>query len=245
MNSGLTGRLRNARIARIFKFKLSIFRQLSQPALSQVSNIIDENGINLVLDVGANVGQFGTDLRNAGFTGEIISFEPASSPFQDLVKRSQRDKLWTVFNFALGDSIREADLHIANNSGLSSSILEPNLHSIYFPTIIFDQTERIQISTLSNFVKNQNLTDRRILLKIDTQGYENLILQGATEIFDSVISTYLELSLVELYGEEATALSILNTLSNLGHEISDIQRGIQSKDGKLLQIDVLTIKSSR
>jgi len=245
MNLRLAGRFRNSRIARILKFKLSVCKQLFQPALSQVSSIIDKNGINLVLDVGANVGQFGTDLRNAGYNGQIISFEPASAPFQHLAKRSQKDKLWTVFNFALGDCIEEADLNIASNSGLSSSILEPNLHSIFFPTIIFNHSERIQISTLSTFIKNHHLADRKILLKIDAQGYENLILQGAIEIFDSVISTYLELSLVELYGGEASALLILNTLSNLGHEISDIQRGIESKNGKLLQIDVLTIKSSR
>jgi hypothetical protein len=85
--------------------------------------------------------------------------------------------------------------------------------------------------------------ERKILLKIDTQGYESLIIQGAIDIFDAVIATYLELSLVELYGGEDSALAILNTLSNLGHEISDIQRGVESRDGKLLQIDVLTLKS--
>jgi len=245
MNSKCSDRFRTLRIARILKFKLSILKQLSKPALNQIINSIRENGINLVIDVGANVGQFGTDLRNTGYKGKLISFEPASEPFLQLLKRSQKDALWSVFNLGVGNRIEEIDLHLASNSGLSSSILKPGLHSNFFPGIRFDRTEKIQITTLSNFIKDQKLQECRILLKVDAQGYEGLILEGALEIFDSVISTYLELSLVELYCGEVGALAILNTLSNLGHDISDIRRGIESKSRKLLQIDVLTTKRAR
>lgn len=245
MNSKLTGKFKTLRFARILKFKLSVLKQLFQPSLNHITNSITENGINLVLDVGANVGQFGTDLRNTGYRGKIISFEPASEPFLHLLKRSQKDTSWSVFNIGLGNRIEEIDLHIASNNGLSSSVLEPGLHTDFFPGIRFDRTEKIQISTLSNFIKEQNLQDCRILLKIDAQGYESLILEGALEIFDSVVSTYLELSLVELYRGEVGALAILNTLSALGHGLSDIRRGIESKNRKLLQIDVLTTKRAR
>lgn len=242
MKFKLNRAFRSSRIARILKFKLSVLKQLSKPKLIQITNVITDAQIDLVLDVGANVGQFGTDLRNAGYHGEILSFEPASAPFKQLLKNSHKDRLWTVFNLGFGEHMKEVNLHIANNSGLSSSILQPDLHSLYFPLIKFDITEKIQISTISNFIQERHLQNRRILLKIDTQGYENLILQGATEVFDSVFSTYIELSLVELYDGEASALSILNQLNTLGHEIFDIARGLESKSGRLLQIDVLTKK---
>lgn len=244
MNSKLATRFRTSRIARVLKFKASVLREISRPALAQLMENISSGEINLVIDVGANVGQFGIDLRNAGYRGEIFSFEPASSPFLQLQKKSEKDSLWTVFNLGLGNQVEEAVLNVATNSGLSSSILKPRLHAEFFPSIKFEKTEKIQVSTLSNIIRDRNLSDRRILLKIDAQGYESYILEGALEFFDSVVLAYVELSLVELYRGEVGALAILNTLSDLGHRISDINRGIESKNGKLLQIDVLTRKSS-
>ena len=119
------------------------------------------------------------------------------------------------------------------------------MHTKFFPEIEFNEVERIHICTLTDFINSQELENRRILLKIDAQGYEGLIIDGALDIFDSVICTFIELSIVQLYDGETTALSILNKLSGLGHEIVDISRGIESKFGNLLQIDVLTIKTSR
>jgi FkbM family methyltransferase len=244
MNSKLAARYRTSRIARILKFKVSVLRDFSRPALAKLSDNILTGEIDLVIDVGANVGQFGIDLRNAGYRGEIFSFEPATSPFRELQKKSEKDSLWTVFNLGLGNRNEEAVLNVATNSGLSSSILQPRLHTEFFPSIKFEEKEKIQVSSLSTIIKDKNLSNRRILLKIDAQGYESYIIEGAIEIFDSVVLTYIELSLVELYREEVGALAILNTLSDLGHRIIDIRRGIESKNGILLQIDVLTRKSS-
>jgi FkbM family methyltransferase len=238
----IAGRLRTFKLARCLRFQLSILKRLFKPSLGKLNDEITREGIDLVIDAGANVGQFATDLRSAGYQGLIISFEPASAPFSTLHKRAKRDPLWQVFNLGLGNLNGEAILHIASNSGLSSSILPPYMHSEFFPEIKFNEEEKIQISTLSSFIKSQELQSKRILLKIDAQGYEGLIIDGALEIFDSVFYTYLELSMVQLYKGESTALEILNKLSELGHEISDVNRGIESKLGKLLQIDVLTRK---
>jgi FkbM family methyltransferase len=49
-------------------------------------DFIENRGINLVLDVGANVGQFGLSLRNRGYAGQIMSFEPVSDAFNELKK---------------------------------------------------------------------------------------------------------------------------------------------------------------
>lgn len=234
------GRLRVSRIIRSAKSSKLVLKQLTRPALDSLSRCIANESIDLVIDVGANVGQFAIDLRVAGYKGEIYSFEPASLPFRNLLKNSSRDSLWSAFNFGFGDRNQVVDLNIASNHGLSSSILKPSLHASFFPSIDFNQKEKIQIFTLSKFIRDMNLEDRRILLKIDAQGAENMILQGAREVFDSVISTYLELSLVELYEGETGALAILNQLSEIGHEIWDVKRGIESKFGRLLQLDVVT-----
>ena len=64
-------------------------------------DFIENRGINLVLDVGANTGQFGRSLRNRGYAGRIISFEPVKEAFTALENAARGDDLWTTSNLAL------------------------------------------------------------------------------------------------------------------------------------------------
>ena len=57
--------------------------------------------------------------------------------------------------------------------------------------------------------------------------------------------SYLEVSLNPLYEGEITFLPILIELSKYGHEVIDIFRGIKSKNGRLLQVDILTKLSGK
>src|SRR6476659_2537452 len=66
-----------------------------------VNDYIANRNIDLVLDVGANVGQFATSLREKGYAGQIESFEPVSSVFQALADTARNDPRWNVHNMAL------------------------------------------------------------------------------------------------------------------------------------------------
>ena len=66
--------------------------------------------INCVLDVGANWGQFAYFLRQIGYRGRIISFEPVSSSYEKLQLRCANDPEWSAIRLALGD--REANLRV-------------------------------------------------------------------------------------------------------------------------------------
>src|ERR1019366_9602096 len=58
------------------------------------SRLIRTAGITCVIDIGANTGQYGRELRETGYTGRLISFEPLSTPFQVLAKRAAKDPSW-------------------------------------------------------------------------------------------------------------------------------------------------------
>jgi hypothetical protein len=72
------------------------------PYVNRVARLLDHRGITTVLDVGANVGQFARMIRGAGFTGDILSFEPLSVAYARLGRRSRRDDRWRAFNLAVG-----------------------------------------------------------------------------------------------------------------------------------------------
>src|SRR5258705_7865509 len=73
-------------------------------------------GINLVFDVGANIGQYGSELRSHGYAGRIISFEPLTSALGQLRDSAKDDSAWQIVPLALGDRNTRARINIAGNS---------------------------------------------------------------------------------------------------------------------------------
>ena len=86
-------------------------------------SLINYYKINKILDVGASIGLYGQTLRKLNFEGKILSFEPLSESYSNLIKNSKNDKNWEVYNYALGDQNSEIFINIAKNLD-SSSILE-------------------------------------------------------------------------------------------------------------------------
>src|SRR3954466_12945604 len=70
------------------------------PVGGHLEDLLGELGVTLVLDVGANVGEYGVLLRRLGYAGRIVSFEPVAANVEGL--RSRVDALWAVEHVALG-----------------------------------------------------------------------------------------------------------------------------------------------
>ena len=116
-----------------FELKRHIITQNQQLRLSKLMN---DQKINLVFDVGANSGQFGQELRENGYSSEIISFEPLSEPFEKLIETSKNDDKWHINKCAIGDIDGEIQVNIAGNSA-SSSIREMELWLCEFLALRF------------------------------------------------------------------------------------------------------------
>ncbi|MBC7633672.1 FkbM family methyltransferase, partial [Aeromicrobium sp.] len=83
-------------------------------------SVLAKQEVDLVLDVGASTGGYGTSLRSFGYTGQIVSFEPLAAAFAELSATVASDPLWTARNTALGAEPGEATINIASNSASSS-----------------------------------------------------------------------------------------------------------------------------
>lgn len=139
---------------------------------------LDDFGIDLVLDVGANVGQYGADLRGLGYTGRIASFEPMSKAFAVLDKVSKRDNLWDAHAFALGDVDTTQDLNISAN-GPSSSFLQLSADAGNADIdLSFVDRELVAVKRLDKVLPTIRNGAKRIFLKIDTQGFEKNVIDG-------------------------------------------------------------------
>jgi FkbM family methyltransferase len=168
--------------------------------LARLMAALRHSHIDLVIDVGANEGQFAKELRTGGYSGRIVSFEPLSAAHGRLLQESNRDSVWHVHQrCALGDRLGEIELNISGNS-VSSSIL-PMLasHSSVAPESAYLGHEATPLSTLDSVAPPYLEGAQAPFLKIDTQGYEWYVLDGALATLPKVRGIQIELSLVPLY----------------------------------------------
>jgi len=199
--------------------------------------------IDTVLDVGANVGQFASELRQGGFKGRIVSFEPLSEAYAILCKKAKNDSGWLIHSRgALGNQDGETTINVAGNS-VSSSILDMNKsHSSAAQESAYTGSETINIQKIDS-IADQYLSNNKTFLKIDTQGFESQILDGAVNTLPDIQGILLETSLIELYKGEVLWQDMINRLEKDGFTIWSIERGFtDSQNGRTLQCDVVFFK---
>ncbi len=167
----------------LHKFGLAVHRYVppTSPTESLVASL-RKFDIDLVLDLGANIGQFASDIRHWGYAGRIVSFDPLSLAHGELLQSSASDPLWDVYpRCALGGHIGEVEINIAGNSQSSSILSMLESHRSAAPELAYQGKEIVPIKTLDS-VAGQYLKDARAaFLKIDTQGFEWQVLDGARE----------------------------------------------------------------
>jgi FkbM family methyltransferase len=201
--------------------------------------------INLVLDIGANTGQFGIYLRNAGYKGRIISFEPLSSARTELLTSSRNDPLWDVApRAAIGSHDGQVEINVAKNSVSSSALNILEAHIAADPESQFIGKELVPLRRLDSIVFDYLDAGSRAFLKIDTQGYEDQVLKGATTLLGRIIGLQVELSLVPLYEGQQLFDDLSRRLRSLDFELWSIAPVfVDPKTGRLLQADVTFYRS--
>jgi FkbM family methyltransferase len=217
-----------------------------QAAAIQLVSVLRMFEIDLVLDVGANIGQFGSEIRYYGYTGRIVSFEPLSHAHSILVRTIVRDPKWEAYPpCALGDQNGETVINIAGNSQSSSILPMLETHRSAAPESAYEGKERVPIKTL-DIVAGDYLKDARApFLKIDTQGFEWQVLDGARETLPHIKGILMELSLVPLYEGQHSWRELIDRLEDEGFALWALRPGfIDQRQGRTLQVDGVFCRNS-
>lgn len=201
---------------------------------------LKENKIDYVLDIGANDGQFVKQLRYYGYKDDVISFEPLLNAHAKLKKDSLNDEKWHVYKpIAIGNKNGKNEINISKNS-VSSSILNINqIHIQNAPESFFIGKQPVEEKKLEDIFPELDINDKKIFLKIDTQGYEYQVLDGAKNILNKIDGILVEVSLIELYENQKKWLDIVQFIESNGFNLWSVDRGFtNSKNGRTLQLDV-------
>lgn len=219
------------------KFGIDIKRYPSRD-LRRRKLLLQEFNITDIIDVGANFGQYGTETRTIGFVGNIYSFEPLSFAFNKLKKSSQGDLKWQINNFALGSVSEYKTINISKNY-FSSSFLNQKKELIeQEPDTKFISNEVVEIKRLDDIFNEIHTNKKNIFLKIDTQGFEKEVLNGAKNSLKHIKGIQLEMSLNPLYENSTNFFEMYNFIKSEGFELFSIENGFHNaKTGQLNEIE--------
>jgi len=153
--------------------------------------------INCVLDVGAHYGEYGRFLRDIGYSGNIISFEPVSENYQMLLRHCSADPKWKAHRLALGDQNTTEEINVFRDTELCS-FLKPNDYCAAHMkrTDLVNGVEHVDVRRLDTVFDEcvNGIEQPRVYLKLDTQGYDLNVLEGAGHQLDRILGLQSELS---------------------------------------------------
>lgn len=216
---------------------------LSHP-LPRRMRLVADRGISLLLDVGANCGQYALEMRQLGYRGRIVSFEPMRSAFDGLRARTAGDSSWTCQQIALGEKTTATTIHVSGNSWSSSLLPMLESHAGAAPESRYVGSEDIRVRTLDEVLPEVARADDRVFLKIDTQGYERRVLQGGEESLRRVELVQLECSLRHLYQGDTLLCDLVSYLGERAFAPVSIEPGfVDPRTGQQLQVDVVFARS--
>jgi FkbM family methyltransferase len=156
--------IRLARAAR--RYGLDVRESSKHPNLL---DFINDRKVDVVLDIGANAGQFGQKLRGFGYRGAIVSYEPVSSAFKHLDELAKSDGKWTANNFAIGAESGELKINISANSKFTSALSYKVNAQDFHGGIVSDRVESVPVWTLDHAAKEcQETSSLKSTLKVSS-----------------------------------------------------------------------------
>ncbi|MFJ5995787.1 FkbM family methyltransferase [Streptomyces sp. NPDC092370] len=230
-------------IAQHFGIDVSRFPACSPE--NRLVQLLSHFEVDVVIDVGANRGQYGAMLRRFGYRGRIVSFEPLNGPLEMLHRRAATDALWTVFPYALGDDDSTVIINVSGNGAASSSIL-PMLprHLDACPESGYVDSQEITQRRLEAVWPEVTRPGDRVFLKLDVQGYEEAVLRGAGDHIHDCVGLQMEVSCVPLYEgglQLAEALDLAQR--RYGLTLMGVVPGFaDQRTGQMLQCDVMLFR---
>ncbi|MCW3096079.1 MAG: methyltransferase FkbM family [Chthonomonadaceae bacterium] len=206
---------------------------------------IEHYDINCVLDVGGRFGDYGFLLRENGYKGEIISFEPVEANFRQLQQRCSADPAWHAYHLALGSESGSAEINVSRSTNYSS-FLAPSAYGFEHDAgICVDRTEVVPVKRLDEIVDEvtRHIAEPRIYLKMDTQGFDLSVLRGAKGCLDKVLALQSELSMKALYEQMPDWTTALAEFNAAGYEVSAFFTVCRDSKMRLSEMDCVMVRS--
>lgn len=225
------------RVLAIPQYRAAVLRT-RVAASTEHDRILRGLGLETVVDIGANRGQFALCIRRLYPVARIFSFEPLARPARVYIRNFGGDPRAHLFNKAIAPVTGSSAMHVSRWD-VSSSLLP--FAQAQHDNFLFTQEsaqEIVSTSRLSECLEAASI-DGCALLKIDVQGFELAALEGCGELLGRFSYVYVETSFVELYVGQALATEVMKYLLDRGFGLMCVANLSYGRNARPIQADFL------
>ena len=202
-------------------------------------DVMRAHDVDVVLDVGANDGDYAREIRDAGYVGRIVSFEPASSTYARLSRAAAGDPKWQAVQLGAGEANGHLDLSVSAVD-VYSSFKRPNAFGNEAPGTRSVASERVEVVRLDDYLRAHSDLLSRTYLKVDTQGFEAEVLRGAGDVLDRFVAVQAELALIPLYENQPDWLEIVTWMRGRGFGVATmVCNAAERRKGRAVEYDIV------
>lgn len=201
--------------------------------------------IDTVIDVGANVGQFATSVRGLNPNVYIHSVEPNPAVYKTLAAQAVNDKRWLTHECALGRLRGKVMLNVTASSDFSSCLPVNEFGTKRFNEgVEITGVVEVELRTLDELVGviPRETAGARLLLKLDTQGFDMEVLLGATEVLKNVQVIVTEAALQPIYAGAKLFPEMLDFMEKNGFALSGFFPVSRSNDLRIIESDCVFVR---
>jgi FkbM family methyltransferase len=231
------------RLARALGWELLPLRKARAP-VRRLVNLLERRAVDLVVDGGANEGQYVRLLRAEGWHGPVLSIEPIPELHARLLRAAAADPAWRIGPaVALGAAAGRARLEVSTESDMSSLLPRTARLDRLSPGSRPCRTIEVPVVRLDQLPELRESRSRRLFVKLDLQGSEGAALDGLTGLLPAIVGLQLELALVPLYVGESDWRQMVDRLAALGYVPWLFLPGyVDPRSGRELQMDGVFLK---
>jgi len=211
-------------------------------AATEHDRILAGLGLDTVVDIGANRGQFALCIRRLYPQARIISFEPLQQAAATFHRTFSSDPRVTLFSKAVAAESGSASLHVPRWDGSSSLLPIAQAQRDNFPFMQEARLETVETAPLAACIDAGSIKGRA-LLKLDVQGFELAALRGCEDLLDRFSFVYVEASFVELYVGQPLATEVVAFLLARGLKLTCVANLSSGRSQRPIQADFLFSRS--
>ncbi|MBW3652554.1 MAG: FkbM family methyltransferase [Actinobacteria bacterium] len=212
----------------------------------QIGGLLQMYRVNCVIDVGAHRGQYAERLREAGYRGQIVSFEPVRHAFERLQRASAHDPGWEVHQLALGREDGEIAMNVVPGT-LSSLLPATEFGAGRYPRLQEAEQVTVQVRRLDALLDDlvARLPEPRVYLKLDTQGYDLDVFSGLGDRAAELVGMQSEVALMRIYEGSPRMCESLEVYEAAGFEVAGLYPlSRQSRTARVLEYDCVMVRAS-
>lgn len=206
---------------------------------------LSEYPIQTIFDIGANNGQSTKKLHKIFPKANIYAFEPVDTAFSKLKRFADGCSMVNAYNLAVGNENTTVKFNKHPYFTLSSSVLNTTDSCVEsYPILASQEVVEVSQVTLDYITPTLNIKEE-ILIKIDVQGYEYQVLQGALSFLDSVLACIVEVSMMPVYENQASFDMIYRLLASKGFCFVGMIDQAKMSSGVVEYFDAVFINKNR